>query len=101
DREAFHRPDLNCVVDQIGPIVGPCQGTPQRVQPQRISQQRTVVHDIMLSNGRPISAPNTAVKTRGMERIDSLTAVTSWTAKAMHQLGQRPPTGDGTVAWGH
>jgi hypothetical protein len=34
DREAFHGPDLDRVVDQVGPIVGSFQGPPQRIQPQ-------------------------------------------------------------------
>ena len=43
---------------------------------------------------RPARKPNTAAKTRGVERNDSLNAVTSRTARAMQQTGQWPPTGD-------
>ena len=46
----------------------------------------------------PVREPNTAAKTRGIDRIDSLTVVTSRTARARHPTGQCPPTGHGGAA---
>src|SRR5271157_5969566 len=63
-----------------------------------MSQQRTVVQAITAASVvRPNRKPNTVSKTRGVERNDSLTAVTSRTARATHQTGQWPPTGHGSV----
>ena len=63
-----------------------------------MSQQRTVVQAITAASGvRPNRKPNTVSKTRGVERNDSLTAVTSRTARATHQTGQWLPTGHGSV----
>ena len=69
-------------------------GRRRAYSPHRISQQRTVVHAITVpAVVRPTRTRNTAANPWGVERRDSLTAVTHRTARAMHHTGQRPPTG--------
>ena len=100
DREALHHADLDRVVDEIGPIVSPLQGPLQSVPPQ--PHQPT-------TNRRPGHHATQCATTEEAEhgrqdpwseRSDNLTAVTSCTAKAMHRMGQCPPTGAGAANCG-
>jgi len=64
-------------------------GRSSAYNPNRISQQRTVVHVITPSSTvrTPRKLKRTA-STRGVDRIDSLTTLTRCTTRAIHQTGQ-------------